>query len=376
MRERLIKLVRGYAYGLYRRCVYPAVYVRSGDSWSRRIAFGLLNYQPRLVKLHLNYDCNLSCAGCYCRPAGSIISKKEIFSFIDELGSGRMARPLRLDILGGEPLLCQYLEDVVAYASRDKKIGPVALYTNATLCDEKRSLALKRSGLSIAIVTFHSHQRETHDMITAVPGSWDKTVAGIRALVKAGVRTYTFTIVMPANVDALDQVDSYARQLGAKSIFHRYMPQRVDDPLCVRDLDTYQRSVRWMHAQSIAHRDKVFRLAWWRNKICPAFIGLINIQADGAVTPCPFVKKIVLGNIRMTPLHSIMKTAYVHKALEDFLSVPEECVRCVFKSRCSGGCKASGYEIGCSAVEKDMYCRGPYTSSSLGVAEDCIPYFY
>lgn len=371
------RMMRGVKYGLYKRYIYPWTYAQQGNLWLRKTVFSLLNHQPRIIKLHVNHACNLYCSGCYSRPTNSVLSKSDILRLLDQICSGHAARPLRLDLLGGEPLLRKDLDEIIAYAGHEKKITPVFLYTNATLCDESRAVALQKAGLDAVIVTLHAADAQAHDALTTVAGSWEKTVAGIRALVKAGIRTYTFTIITPRNIDTLDQIDSFARQLGTKTIFHRYMPQSAEDHLCVRNIDGYQRSVAWMHGQSRSHTEKVYRLAWWRGKICPAFVGLVNIQADGAVTPCPFVKKIVLGNVREMPLYRILQDAYMHTALQEFLSVPEDCSACVFKTQCAGGCKAGGYAIGSSALDKDMYCRGPYMGTSIkNEPEKCIPYFY
>ena len=90
---------------------------------------------------------------------------------------------VRLEILGGEPLLRKDIVEIVDYAKRKASVPFVSLYTNGLAATTETSAALHEAGLDAAIVTLISHRKEVHDAFTGTPGSWEGTVEGIRNLV-------------------------------------------------------------------------------------------------------------------------------------------------------------------------------------------------
>ena len=114
----------------------------------------------------------------------------------------------RLTITGGEPTLHSDLPRLVRYA---KEIGylRVLLQTNAVkLAREDFARELAESGLDDAMVSLHSNRLEISDALTQVPGTWKKTVAGIRNLVTHGVRVGLSHVITTRNYEDLpDFVD-------------------------------------------------------------------------------------------------------------------------------------------------------------------------
>jgi len=359
--------------------IYRAVYSRQGAPASgilRRIAFLMLDFSFRSIKLHLTNKCNLKCRHCYNQAGEEVLESRHIFSLLDQLKRGIRNRSLRLDILGGEPLLRKDLLEIVSYARKKIKIRTIQVFTNATLIDDEMAGKMKEAGVDIAVVPLHSHRPEIHDGITQCRGSWSKTVSGISSLVNSGISTYVFIIFMSSNSDKIKEVEAFARGLGAKTIFFPYIKQHSCDDLHIHDKMKYRELLKYAWENSDKHRSQMLSMIELRGKACPAFVNSITIKSDGTVTPCPFVD-LNLGNIKRNKLYSILHNGYKNEELINFLSVPDECRRCSCLELCGGGCKAYRFQTYHDGDSKDINCAGPYKEKiALGKLGEYLPYFF
>ncbi|MBI4951494.1 MAG: radical SAM protein, partial [Myxococcales bacterium] len=92
-----------------------------------------------------------------------------------------------LSITGGEPTLDRRLPAQVRLA---RALGAleVTLQTNAVRLDEpERAQALAQAGLTRAFVSLHGATAEVSDAITRAPGTFARTLGGIRNLLAAGI---------------------------------------------------------------------------------------------------------------------------------------------------------------------------------------------
>jgi radical SAM protein with 4Fe4S-binding SPASM domain len=371
-----IYIFAGY---IYKNSVLKNLY--SGKHITRlnylgRLSVKLLDFQWKSVKLHINNVCNLHCKNCYHRFEGEPMGQRQIFLFLDEVKKVIRNDNIRLDILGGEPLLRKDFMEIVEYSKKRIKINTVQLFTNAALINDDIAVKIRDSGVDIAVVPMHSHIEEIHDSITQCDGSWSQAIKGIRSLIKAGIRTYGFIIFMSCNVDTLKELELFVRRLGAKPIFFPYIKQRPCDDLWVYNRKKYHRSIDFAFKNSDKHTGQMLNLIYFRKKACPAFVNSITVKTDGTVTPCPFVN-LKLGNINEQSFDKIVYDAYCNSRLIDFLSIPEECKPCSCVDICGGGCKAFRYQVYGDYKSKDINCSGPYKDkvapSRLG---EYIPYFF
>ncbi len=126
----------------------------------------------------------------------------------------------RLTLTGGEPTLHEDLPRLIRFA-KDLGFLRVALQTNAVkLENESLARELAESGLDEAMVSLHSHRPEISDALTQVPGTWKKTVQGIRNLVSHGVRVGLSHVITTRNCEDLPNfVDFVVRELqGVRKI--------------------------------------------------------------------------------------------------------------------------------------------------------------
>jgi radical SAM protein with 4Fe4S-binding SPASM domain len=75
--------------------------------------------------------------------------------------------------------------------------------------------ALGELAVHVVEISLYSHRAEAHDAITGVAGSFERTVAGIRHLVREGVDVHVKTPIMSINEDELPEYTAFANSLGA-----------------------------------------------------------------------------------------------------------------------------------------------------------------
>lgn len=146
----------------------------------------------KTLYLAIGYVCNLRCVFCPCSEgAGKMPSFTfdEICKGIDLAIENRHIENILLS--GGEPTIHPDFFRIVEYI-RSKGLM-LSMLTNAQkLADndfcEKLLQTADCSKLDVT-VAFLSHNAAKHDRLTQVPGSFDRSLAGVRQLIAHGVRT-------------------------------------------------------------------------------------------------------------------------------------------------------------------------------------------
>ena len=309
------------------------------------------------VKLEVNTACSLSCRMCYREKGSDLLPMAEIKRLLDDIaGVGT-----RLEILGGEPLLREDLAEIIRYARQEAKVPQVILYTNALGADRKRARELRDAGLDAALVTLISCDEVEHDTFVGVNGAWQKTLAGIAHLTKAGIKAYTFTAIHNANIHRVKEIYAFVREtLGAHAVFYQYIPQGEDDPL-VPDKERWADVKRWILCEmNPEHAHFVRSFCTLAGTACSGGYFVFTVQVDGTVTPCPFIADIPLGNIKEQSIWQIMRDRFDVKRFVEFQSLPADCVGCTHADICNGGCKASNAVLFGRYDRKDLRCLGPW----------------
>jgi len=166
--------------------------------------------------LRISYRCNQDCIFCWVAPDAEDMPAGRVEGAIREV-CRRGAR--RLSFSGGEPTVSGNLEKYIMLA---KECGArrVCLQTNAIrAADSGYCRRLAESGLDSAFVSFHSQIAAVSDAITGRPGSHEKTVAGLKNLIGAGIATVVNCVICRRNADTLPEyVDFVAETLPGVEI--------------------------------------------------------------------------------------------------------------------------------------------------------------
>ncbi len=137
---------------------------------------------PYLVAINLTSRCNLNCGHCYMdageRTAGCSgeLSLADVSGLLADIG--KRAPGTIIVLTGGEPLLHDHLDDMVAAgvaAGLRMVIG-----TNGLLLDRARIAGLQEQGLAGVGISLDAADATSHDRFRGAPGAFEKSLAAIR----------------------------------------------------------------------------------------------------------------------------------------------------------------------------------------------------
>lgn len=186
------------------------------------------------VHWEVTYRCNERCAHCYNPGAAHApherpdretdeLSTSEALSLLDDM---KAAGVFRLTLSGGEVMLRKDFWQLLA-AARARGFS-VNLYTNALKLDEEACRRLAALWPSTVSVSIYSAEASAHDAITAVPGSFDRSVRALERLRATGIRTFLKSTQMTHTLTGYALVRDLAARVGAGAEIDMMMSAAVD----------------------------------------------------------------------------------------------------------------------------------------------------
>jgi len=341
-------------------------------------------HRPRNCVWELTLDCNLNCVHCGSsagRARHAELSTEEALDVVRQL------RDLGCELVtlsGGEPLLRpDWFEIARAIADSGMYVNMV---TNGLLVDDEVAAKISRSGMCNVGVSIDG-PRDVHDRIRA-PGSFDKSMAGIRKLVKNGVSVGVMTTINRWNMARLEEIRSLAIDAGA-SMWRLQLAKPMGEICGDRDfiiaprhlLDVIPRlaamkkmgGIQLAVGDSIGYygpHDATLRGRGWRGRDecwqgCRAGMDAIGIEADGGVKGCLSIQAKAPdgsdpyreGSVRTRSLADIWFSpdgfAYNRQFSRDQLK--GVCRTCSRAARCRGGARCVSTAVS-GTVGEDVYC--------------------
>jgi MoaA/NifB/PqqE/SkfB family radical SAM enzyme len=143
--------------------------------------------------------CPNHCPNCYALGQGAMrieheLSTEQWKAIIDrcwEIGIPQ------LSFTGGEPTMRADLVDLITHAQR----FVTRLNTSGVTMSPELATALYDASLDAVQITLYSADAETHDRLVGSPGAWQKSVAGIKNALAAGLYVSVNTPLTRANAD-------------------------------------------------------------------------------------------------------------------------------------------------------------------------------
>lgn len=306
-------------------------------------AFRPIERRPgELISLELEPigSCNLRCRHCFVDFSGDVMTEA---TFARTLDGARSLGAIELTFNGGEPLLhprcLGWIEAARAAGFR------VLLFTNATRVDPAIACRLAASGLARATVSLDGFE-EDHDRLRGAK-AFARTVAGIRALVSAGVSVFTTTLVHPDNERSVDALQRFAREeLGASGTRTSTIaplgraatqPRLLLPPQRLREVYAGQASGATGHSSGLLP--------------CRAGVDKLYVSAAGAVYACHLFERpdAVLGHVAQQSLAEIHRDVLKTRTgplLRGFApSDLKACSTCPALAECRGGCRARAWTL-------------------------------
>lgn len=295
--------------------------------------------RPIKATISYTHSCNLDCRVCYAN-CGREASAREIPGETWKRLLDRMLDDGVISLMfeGGEPLHRPDFLGVLAHVARR---AMTKLRTNATLIDPSLAMELKRVGCGAALVDLLGARPETHDWLTATPGSHARCLEGIRALVEAGVPTTILTIMNRRNHRELQEVLELAHALGVRTVgvLRPYALGRMRERWAELSL-----SLAEMTAALDALRPPpgLEVMQSWHPNNANCCWQMAAVNAFGDSIGCTYLREYVhYGNLQEQslvatwdhPLYRTLRAGHVEQS----------CGTCAAGQRSHGGCRATAY---------------------------------
>jgi MoaA/NifB/PqqE/SkfB family radical SAM enzyme len=174
------------------------------------------------------FNCNQNCGICWQDRDWGRFGPEQTLTWIEDLYA---AGARTLIISGGEPTLDGKLESYIRHA-REIGFRGVTLETNA-IQFAKPGLArrLRDAGLGDCFVSLHSGDAATSDLITRAPGTFARTVAGIKALLEAQIPVRLNCVMTREGIEHLEGVPDFVHDtFGPHPSLHGLMLSQPTDP--------------------------------------------------------------------------------------------------------------------------------------------------
>lgn len=326
---------------------------------------------PMAVLWDLTSGCNLSCRHCVV-SAGTHgdqeLSLEECCRVIDELAAFGVQQ---LILSGGEPLMRRDFFEIVEHAA-DQGLS-LQIATNGTLVTEQVAERLAAIGAE-AQVSLDGATPEVHDGFRQVPGSWERTVRGIKHLVAAGVSVMAAAVVTKMNVAQIPMLYEFAAELGADTF--RILPfvpcgrgqagrelevspkemRKVTDYLRVRR-DQGGLPVASMEFECTFSSPPQARADPQTRIGCDGAVAYCTITSSGEVLPCNFFAGAEAWSVKEKPFAWIWENS---RFLNYFRSlkvsdIQGACQDCAWLPVCRGSCIAANFAHG-DVFQSNCHC--------------------
>ncbi len=301
------------------------------DAFGRLMERAMAENIPLFAHLELTARCNQRCSHCYVPPPSVADAELTTAEWIDTLDQLAAENCLFLTFSGGEPLMRADLIEIVT-AAVDRGFA-YRVFTNATLVDENLADAFVQR-LPVAVeVSVYSADAATHDGITRIRGSFDRTIRGIRLLVERGIRVVVKSPMMRENYMQLPAMREQAERLGCEFKYDAVITARIDGdtaPLAHRLNDEGYRTL-------FSQGDGALRVTGevdLSQPFCNAGRARACIGPTGEVYPCVALQ-ISAGQLREKPFSEIWRSGGILNELRSTTKRDaHECADCPYLPYC------------------------------------------
>ncbi|WP_189472501.1 pyrroloquinoline quinone biosynthesis protein PqqE, partial [Litchfieldella qijiaojingensis] len=316
--------------------------------------------------------CPLQCSYC-SNPLDFAAYRDELSTaeWVDTLRQARALGAVQLGFSGGEPLVRQDLEELVAEARR------LGFYTNlitsALGLDAARLQALRDAGLDHIQISLQAGDAELAAAVAGSPKAHAKKLAMARAVKAAGYPMVLNVVLHRHNIDDLDAILALCDDLGADAVelancqlygwahLNRagLLPSRAQ--LTAAEATT----ARWR--ERLAERGRDMRLLFVvpdyyaeRPKACMGGWGALfmTVAPDGAVLPCHSARMLPMTfpNVREQPLETIWYASDAFNRFRGEAWMPSPCRDCDERHHDHGGCRCQAYLLTGDPAATDPVC--------------------
>jgi pyrroloquinoline quinone biosynthesis protein E len=324
---------------------------------------------PLWLLAEITYACPLHCVFCY-NPVDYTQHGPELTTqeWIKVLRDARAAGSVQCGFSGGEPLVRDDLEELVAEAH---KLG---FYTNLLTSGigftAERAKALKAAGLDHVQLSFQDSTRELNDFL-----SHTKTFAlkqkAAQLIQENGWPMVLNCVIHRLNIDYIDKIIELAVDLGAEylelanSQYYSWAQLNRDGLMPSREQLERAERVTNEYREKLGDKLRIFFVVpdyyETRPKKCMNGWGniFLTITPDGSALPChtaKMIKQLEFPNVKNMSVKDIWYESEAFNKYRGDAWMKEPCRSCDEKEKDLGGCRCQALMLTGDAANADPVC--------------------
>jgi len=336
------------------------------------------------IKIELTYRCSLSCLHCSSDStpeAKTTITPARAISIIEQaitMGAREIA------FSGGEPLLFDEIGKLVNTASEGGM--RVLVYTSGNVKDFSSKIQkLEKAGLDKVIFSLYSSDKNSHEDITRIRGSFESTVSAIRTSISAGLNVELHFVALARNYRHFPELVQFGSHIGVDKVsVLRFVPQGrgfllASDILTRPQYMELKKMIESLRADGHEIRTgSPFNFLLLSDQPqCNSAIDRLIVAPDLRVYPCDAFKQIRAEEVIGSSQYSIVNESTLAEcwekspfleAIRKYLTSPfaEPCDTCEFLESCLSGCLAQKFLEHNSLIKKpDPACMRSFFKKGI-----------
>jgi pyrroloquinoline quinone biosynthesis protein E len=325
---------------------------------------------PLWLLLELTYRCPLHCVFCY-NPTEFARVGPELATadWLRVLREARALGAVQLGLSGGEPLVREDLEPIVAEAHA---LGfYVNLITSGVGLSEARLGALKSAGLDHIQLSFQDSTREMNDFLSST------RTFELKAKVAELIRRYDYPMVLNVvlhrlNIDHVGEILAMAEAFGAQYVelantqYYGWAWLNRAQLLPSREQLERAEAVTQRFRERVGSRMQIYFVVpdyfETRPKACMSGLGsvFLAIAPDGIAMPCHAARMLPglsLPDVRSADVRTIWYQSAAFNRFRGEAWMKEPCRSCPERSKDFGGCRCQAYLLTGDAANADPVCE-------------------
>ena len=324
---------------------------------------------PLWLLAELTYRCPLHCVFCY-NPVDFARQEEELSTddWIRVLRQGREMGAVQLGLSGGEPLVRDDLEAIVAEA---RSLGYYTnLLTSGVGLTAQRAAALKAAGLEHVQLSFQDSTREMNDFLSHTK-TFELKNRVAKIIKDQGWPMVMNVVIHRMNIDHIDRIIGMAAELGAEYLeiantqYYSWAYVNRAQLLPTHEQLKHAEKVTDAWREKLGNKMRIFFVApdyhEGKAKKCVNGWGnmFLTVAPDGTALPCHTAKMLpglAFPNVKDTSLRDIWFDSEGFNRYRGTGWMKEPCSSCEFKEVDLGGCRCQAYMLANDPAVADPVC--------------------
>jgi radical SAM protein with 4Fe4S-binding SPASM domain len=336
---------------------------------------------PLYGMLELTGQCNLHCRHCFITDEERKAPGLKTGQYIKLLEQMQKSGTFFVLLSGGEIFLRPDLYDIIVKA-RELKLA-VRLFTNGTLITKEVAKRIAELHPEAVEISLYGAKSDTHDWLTRVPGSFEKTVSAIKALTEKGILVVAKNVWMEFNWPEADDWLALVERLGAVPRWSPNIVPANDGRRTPTELRLSDQQLMELYNWELSNRNKYDQAkddyaeetchrinsdGGCLEKVigCGAAINNYSVDFRGEVMPCPQIR-LSAGNVLSAPFEHIWRNSKLFNQLRAIRDLPVSgCQGCAYWEHCNRCPGLAWIEDGGFTLPSSWSCKIARIYSEVG----------